>query len=89
MNDLAARIPNRWKSVGIQLGLTSNQLDAIADTHDPINRFMMMLNWWQRLDKMVRPCSWSTIVKALRTNAVQEERLANELETKYCYSDKH
>ena len=86
LNDLAAKVPDKWKKIGTQLNLTLNQLDAIARCeHDPIDQCMKMLDWWQRLDSTRRPCSWSTIVTVLRTNAVAEESLADELNIKYCH----
>ena len=85
MNDLASLIPNKWRRVGIQLGLTNNQLDAVAqNTLDPIDQFMKVLDWWQKLENTRRPCSWTTIVEVLRSNAVQEERMAEQLERKHC-----
>ena len=85
MEDLASHIPDKWRKVGIQLGLTGNHLDAVAQsTPDPIDQFMKMLDYWQKLKTTRRPCSWSTIVEVLRSNAVQEERMAEQLQMKYC-----
>ena len=85
MNDLAAKVPAKWKKIGTQLHLTLSQLDAITmSVHDPIDQCMMMLDWWKRFDSTRRPYSWSTIVAVLNTNAVGEESLAEELNIKHC-----
>ena len=82
MNEVAAVIPSKWRAVGIQLGLSRGMLDAIQS--DNANKpqachesFEEVFNIWKT--EAVSPCTWSTIIDALKAPAVGEDGLATRL----------
>ena len=86
MNQVANKIPGRWKQLGIQLRFELSDLDQIEAEliHEPsMNRseaaFMKLFTKW----KKVRPSAfiWATLIAALRARAMDEQVLAHELRT--------
>ena len=82
MNEVAAHIPSRWKDVGIQMGLNSDQLDgiAVAAPSSPLQCFSSVFTIWKK--RMTAPYKWSTVIRTLQAPAVAELKLADELEKK-------
>lgn len=89
MNEVAKQIPTKWKQLGVQLRLDVNDLEKIdADLlYEPsMNRseaaFIKLFTIW----KKVRPSAfaWATLITALRTRALDEQTLAQELYAKLC-----
>ena len=81
MNEVAARIPSKWREVGIQLHLSTDHLDGIAvSVSSPHNRFCSVFTLWKK--QMTLPYKWSTVIQALKAPAVNEIRLAEELANK-------
>ena len=89
MNDVAAVIPAKWRLVGVQLKLSYGMLDEIqvqngwrpdACKHS----FEQVFNRWMSLGTCTY--TWKTIINALRSPAVGEVKLANELNAKYINS---
>ena len=80
-NEIASRIPAKWKTVGIQLGLADNQLDQIStDTNNDCREcFRRVFREWKS-----KNCerSWSVLLRVLLTAAVDEGRLAEEIRQK-------
>ena len=81
MNEVAAKIPSKWRDVGLQLGLDHGVLDGIAfispgDTH---RCYSNVFTRWKNQDSTAHPRTWSTIVQALESRAVGEERLADKI----------
>ena len=83
MNDVAATIPAKWRVFGIQLNVSSNELDRIWDENpqDCQGSFQKMLDHWKKTS--TSPYTWRTIIDALKAPAVGEVARANYLETKY------
>ena len=86
MNDVAAKIPAKWRDVGIQLKLSSATLDDIQSQiagrpNSNIRAFEQVFAEWQRQGP--RPYTWRTIIDALMTPAVGEVALAYDLEVRY------
>ena len=79
MNKVAARLPSKWRDVGIQLNLSPDHLDGIAvsASSGPLDRFYSVFSLWKK--QMTAPYKWSTVIHALETPAVNEIRLAEEL----------
>ena len=82
MNEVASKVSAKWKEISIQLGLTpSDQESFMASTpNDPIQCFTSVFRVWKNQE--TRPYTWSTVIKALESPAVDEMRLAQELRTK-------
>ena len=82
-NRVAAVIPNKWKKVAIQLELSEGEIKAIqTDEKESFDQFIaVMYRWKQSLSK---PFTWATLVSALESPSVNENRLAHELRTEFC-----
>ena len=82
MNEVASKVPSKWKQISIQLGLTpSDQECFMASTpNDPLQCFTSVFRVWKC--RATRPYTWSTVIEALQSPAVDEMRLAQELRTK-------
>ena len=88
MNEIAKKIPLKWKQLGIQLRLDVTDLDRIeADLlYEPTeNRldgaFMRVFTTWKKL----RPSAfaWATLVTVLQSPALNEQTLAQKLNDKF------
>ena len=80
MNEVAAAIPNKWKDIGLQLGLDYHILEGIRGDNN--HCYMDIFTRWKDQNSIARPYTWLTLVHALQTRAVREERLANEIRNK-------
>ena len=79
MNEIAAKILPKWSSVGIQLGLSHNEIQVLSVTcHDPHLYFSHIFNIWK--SRISPPYNWKTIIEVLKTPAVNEMRLAKEIQ---------
>ena len=83
MNDVASKIPAMWRSVGIQLGLSLSTLDSIQSNNAGKSRsnlvsFEQVFSTWEKQGPS--PYTWNTIIEVLRTPAVGQVALADELE---------
>lgn len=78
METVASKIPDKWYSVGIALGLTISKLNAIDKCHhgDPLLCFSYVYDHWQQLCTCQQPAKWATIATALSSDIVGEKDLA-------------
>ena len=78
METVASKIPNKWHSVGIALGLTTTQLNAIDKYRrgDPLLCFSDVYDHWQQLSTFQQPANWASLATALSSNIVGEKALA-------------
>ena len=85
MNEVAAKIPSKWRDVGLQLGLNQGVLDGIAlnSPGDTNHCYSNVFTRWKNQNLITYPYTWSTIVQALRAPAVAEERLADDIKNKW------
>ena len=86
MNDVAAVIPAKWRFVGVQLKLPNGTLDEIQAQNarrpdECKHSFEQVLTKWKSLG--TSPYTWETMINALRSRAVGEVALADELNAKY------
>ena len=80
MNEIAAKIPSKWRDVGVQLGVDHSVLEGIATINGDTNQcYTRVFTQWKNQNSMVHPYTWSTVVCALQSHAVGEVRLADEL----------
>ena len=84
MNKVAAKIPSKWRDIGLQLGLNQGVLDGIAtiSPRDTNLCYSNMFTLWKNKNPTTHPYTWSTIVKVLEAPAVGQERLANKIKNK-------
>ena len=82
MESVATVIPDKWKRVGVALGLSQAQINAIDAQHrgDPLDCFAEVFHLWQQLSTTQQPVSWTTLVTVLCSRTVGEERLAGDLQ---------
>ena len=78
METVASKIPNKWYSVGIALGLSTSKLNAIDKCchGDPLLCFSDVYDNWQQLCTCQQPANWATIATALSSDIVGEKDLA-------------
>ena len=86
MSAVAAKIPAKWRFVGIQLGVPAEALDDIqlqvAGRPDSnIAAFELVLRKWKSLHP--HEYTWSTIISALEAPSVDAMDVAAELRTIY------
>ena len=83
MNEVAAKIPSKWRVVGLQLGLKHGELDGIAAncSNDTSHCYSNVFEHWK--NSKTHPYTWLTIVNVLQAPSVNEERLADEIKSKY------
>ena len=78
MEKVAVRIPDKWKRVGTQMGLTPQQIDSIDTQYkgDPDDCYRQVFSKWSPLQSRY----WSELIAILRTDQVGEMELAQEIE---------
>ena len=84
MNEVAAKVPSKWRDVGLQLGVDQSILDGITTISqgDTNLCYSNVFTRWKNQNSTTHPYTWSTIVQALQTPAVGEERLADKIKNK-------
>ena len=84
MKEVAAKIPGKWRDVGLQLGSDQELLGGIASISpgDTDHCYCNVFTWWKNQNSTTHPYTWSTVVQALQTPAVGEERLADKIKIK-------
>ena len=82
MNEVASKVPAKWRQISIQLGLTPSDQECFmaSSPNDPLQCFTSVFRVWK--NRMTRLYRWSTVIEALESPAVDEKRLAEELRTK-------
>ena len=82
MNEVAAKIPQKWHNVGIQLGIDYDQLQFLSVSTPPgSQQFASVFTAWKNC--MKKDYTWAVLIEALKTPAVNEPRLAQELSAKF------
>ena len=82
MEDVGSVIPHKWQKVGIQLGLSSGQLEEIkANNSDVHDRITEVFTKWE--STKCSEYTWNTIHEALTSNHVNEKNLAATVKSKY------
>ena len=72
---------DKWYKIGVQLEVPIPNLKIIAQ--NSMDQLCDMLDYWMR---NVPSASWKHLVDALKAPSVGENRLAGELEEKYCHA---
>ena len=82
MNEVAAKIPNKWRDVGLQLGVTHSELEVFgsASSPDTNSRFTSVFSAWQK--HMIVPYTWKSLIQALKAPSVGEIALAEKLKNR-------
>ena len=83
MNEIATEIPDRWREVGIGLGLVASDIKRIETdipTHKSYPCYMEVFDIWKT--NSVEAYTWATVLKTLRTKLVNAHGLARTLESR-------
>ena len=80
MNIVASNAKNRWRHVGIGLGIEQHNLDVISEEKDPILRYSQVFSLWEKKADPNSPFTWRTVVSTLRSPIVGENSLAMKIE---------
>ena len=81
MNLVAAKIPEKWREVGIGLGLDTTdikRIEADVPTHKSTLCYVDVFDTWK--NKGTTKYTWGTLLKALRTPSVDASKLASTIE---------
>ena len=81
MNFVAAKIPEKWREVGIGLGLDTTdikRIEADVPTHKSTPCYLAVFDTWK--NKGTKEYTWDTLLKALRSPLVDSSNLANTIE---------
>ena len=75
-----AKISDQWFAVGIGLGLSVSELQALQQEHlhDVQKCFVHVVEKWRR--RSDPPFTWNTLLNVLRSDALQEIALADTIE---------
>ena len=81
MNFVAAKIPKKWREVGIGLGLDSadiSRIEADIPTHKSTPCYLAVFYTWK--NKGTKEYMWDTLLKALKTPLVNASKIASTIE---------
>ena len=82
LDALQHKVACKWKTLGIFLKIQTGRLDNIeAKHHDPEDCLREMLQVW--LKQVHPPPTWASIINALDSDSLEEQRLVKELREKY------
>ena len=83
--NVAAAIPEKWKDVGIELNLEMGKILTVeTETQRNLDRFVEIFDHWQKNSTLQRPFCWDTVVKVLKSPAVNEPVLARKISQQFC-----
>ena len=82
LQQVARKIPDKWRSVGRALGIPGPKITEIDQKYhdEPDNCFAEVYVAWISLPSTRKPVNWSTLVSALQSPSVGESELASTLE---------
>ena len=81
MNFVAAKIPEKWREVGIGLGLDATdikRIEAEVPTHKSTPCYLAVFDTWK--NKGTTEHTWDTLLTVLRSPLVDASNLANTIE---------
>ena len=76
MKRFSAKLADKWKLLGKQLGVTNDRLRTIGILK-PQESYDQLLDAWK--DTMKRPYTWETFLNALRSPEVNEHEIASDM----------
>ena len=82
-NQVAAKIPSKWQTFGIGLGIDMEILERVAAKNygQQVLYFAKVYSIWKSENR--KPVTWAVVVEVLESNLLQERALAYELRQKY------
>ena len=78
LNQVAVKVPDKWQVLGIQLGMSYDQLKTIAAKDQTYQScYAEILEHWKKNGPL--PYTWATIIDILKEPSVDLADLATEL----------
>ena len=79
LNQVAIKVTDNWKSLGLQLKIKNHKLKTISKENpgDSLQCCVEMLETWENHGSP--PYTWGTVIDALRADLVGKKRLADDL----------
>ena len=84
--NVSSAIPEKWQDVGIELDLPMSTITTIErETQGNLRLcFAKVFDHWQKNPTPQRPFCWDTIVKVLKSPAINEPVLARKISQQFC-----
>ena len=84
--NVASAIPDKWEDVAIELDLPMSTITTIEREKQGNLRhcFAKVFDYWQKNSTPQRPFCWDTVVKVLKSPAVNEPVLARNISQQFC-----
>lgn len=85
-SSVVARVASKWYSLGIELGLTTDFLDAVEQNYprDSLRCCTKVFQQWLLQPEPDR--SWDKLIQALNSSSIAQSNLAQELSEKYSFA---
>ena len=82
---VASKIPDKWRRVGVALGLSQALINAIDDHHrgEFFKCFSDVFKYWQNESTPERPANWATLINVLQSHIVEEKALAAQIQSTF------
>lgn len=82
INFVVPPLRNKWRDIGIQLGISPGDLDAIYDrrNRDSNQCYPDVFSAWEKSN--IRPYKWCVILEAISSDYVNERKVAEEIRQK-------
>ena len=77
LHKVARRAMDKWDMVALELGIEQHQLNTINHPN-PVRCYNEVFSLWQNKGKP--PFTWATIINALKSPIVEENKLAKDIE---------
>ena len=80
---VASKIPDKWRRVGVGLGLSQALINAIDDRYrgEFFKCFSDVFKYWQNDSTPEQPANWATLISVLRSSTVGEKVLAEHIQS--------
>ena len=82
MDTVATEIPSKWKRMGVAVGMSQSQIDAV-DIHrrgQCFDCFSDVFKHWQDTSTPEQPANWASLVTVLCSRIVGEEAFAERIQ---------
>ena len=82
LNKVAIKIPDKWKSIGIALNIDLAFIRLVEGNQTTSQeRYIEIFDKWKK--SLSKPYTWLTIIDALESPSVNENRLAQKLREEF------
>ena len=69
IRNIHSAVKNKWRMIGVQLGISKDILDELKQEDDPLSE---VINYWLKGNIKDSLISWASIVKSLKSKHVDE-----------------